>query len=95
MSWTPEARRFVENRRHVASVHSRVFEALVRIRREGVGLAERMIADSDSLGVLDRHQVVNVAAMTLPHSPGLCVFDEQGARQDGDVHLCVRPAHGA
>ena len=78
-SWTPEARQFVENRRHVASVHPRVFEALLRIRREGAGLAERMIADSDGLGVLDRHQVVNVAAMTLPHSPGLCVFDEQGA----------------
>ena len=79
MSWTPEARRFVENRRHVASVHPEVFEALLRIRREGAALAEQMIADSDSLGVLDRHQVVNVAAMTLPHSPGLCVFDEQGA----------------
>ena len=38
-----------------------------------------MVADSDSLGVLDRHQIVNVAAMTLPDSPGLCVFDEQGA----------------
>src|SRR5262249_13467776 len=29
--------------------------------------------------VLDPHQVVNVAAMTLPESYGLCVFDEQGA----------------
>ena len=79
MKWTPEARRFVENRRRVASVHPGVFDALLRIRREGIVLAERMIADSDSLGVLDQHQVVNVAAMTLPHSPGLCVFDEQGA----------------
>ena len=79
MIWTPEARRFVENRRHVASVYPEVFEALLRIRREGVKLAQRMIADSDSHGVLDRHQIVNVAAMTLPESPGLCVFDEQGA----------------
>ena len=79
MTWTPEARRFVENRRHVASVHPEVFAGLLRIRREGTSLAERMIADSSSLGVLDQHQVVNVAAMTLPHSPGLCVFDEQGA----------------
>lgn len=79
MNWAPEARRFVENRRHVASAHPGVFEALLRIRREGVSLAERMIADSDSLDVLDRHQVVNVAAMTLPDSPGLCLFDEQGA----------------
>ena len=79
MTWTPEARRFVENRRHVVSVHSEVFVALLRLRREGASLAERMIADSASLGVLDQHQVVNVAAMTLPGSPGLCVFDEQGA----------------
>ncbi|MDE0031214.1 MAG: DEAD/DEAH box helicase [Deltaproteobacteria bacterium] len=79
MNWTPEARRFVENRRHVASVHSEVFANLLRIRREGAGLAERMVADSASLDVLDQHQVVNVAAMTLPDSPGLCVFDEQGA----------------
>lgn len=79
MTWTSEARRFVENRRHVASVHPEVFAALLRIRHEGASLAERMIADGAGLGVLDRHQVVNVAAMTLPNSPGLCVFDEQGA----------------
>ena len=106
ISWTPEARRFVENRRQVASVYPGVFEALLRIRREGAGLAQRMIADSDSLGVLDRHQVVNVAAMTLPDSPGLCVFDEQGAgktvtfifafdllmeRDQADVAIIVAP----
>lgn len=78
-TWTPEARRFVENRRRVASVHPEVFAALLRIRREGASLAEQMIADSAGLGVLDQHQVVNIAAMTLPGSPGLCVFDEQGA----------------
>lgn len=77
--WTPEARRFVENRRRIATRHAAAFGALQRIRREGADLAERMISDSDGLGVLDRHQVVNVAAMTLPDSPGLCVFDEQGA----------------
>ena len=78
LAWTGESRRFVENRRYVASGHARVFAALQRIRNEGAALAERMIADSDGLRVLDRHQVVNVAAMTLPDSPGLCVFDEQG-----------------
>ena len=78
VAWTAEARRFVENRQHVASVHAEVYAALERIRSEGTSLAERMIADSDGLGILDGHQVVNVAAMTLPDSPGLCVFDEQG-----------------
>ena len=79
MTWTPETRRFVENRRHVSKVHSKVFAALLRIRRDGVSHAEGMVMDSDCLGILDRHQVVNVAAMTLPDSPGLCLFDEQGA----------------
>ena len=78
VAWTAEARRFVENRQHVASVHAEVYAALERIRSEGTSLAERMIADSDGLGILDGHQIVNVAAMTLPDSPGLCVFDEQG-----------------
>ena len=79
MCWSSEARRFLENRRHVASVHAEVFAALLRIRCEGAGLATRMIPDSAGHGVLDSHQVVNVAAMTLPDCPGLCVFDEQGA----------------
>ena len=106
MNWTPEARRFVENRQHVASVHSEVFAALQQIRHEGVGLAERMIADCTDLKILDQHQVVNVAAMTLPSSPGLCVFDEQGAgktvtlifafdllveRDQADIALIIAP----
>ena len=77
--WHPEATRFVQNRRWVASVHSDVFASLRRIRQEGLALAETMVSDSAGLNVLDRHQVVNVAAMTLPDAPGLCVFDEQGA----------------
>lgn len=76
--WTVETRRFVENRRRLRSVHSRVFESLQRIRREGAPYAKSMIVDSAGLEVLDQHQLVNVAAMTLPESPGLCLFDEQG-----------------
>ncbi len=56
-----------------------MFKALHRIRRGGAALAARMIPDSDGHGVLDDHQIVNVAAMAIPQSPGLCVFDEQGA----------------
>lgn len=78
-SWTPEARRFVDNRKWVEASHPGVFAELQRLKSQGHVLAERTIADSDGLGILDRHQVVNVAAMTLPQSPGLCVFDEQGA----------------
>ena len=79
IKWTPDARRFVENRRHINAVHNKVFESLLQIKREGVSLAKQLISDCrDGLEVLDQHQIVNVAAMTLPGSPGLCVFDEQG-----------------
>ncbi|MGP1394592.1 MAG: DEAD/DEAH box helicase [Inquilinaceae bacterium] len=69
----------MDNRERVAAMHSEVYSALQRIKTGGVSLARQLIADSDGLGVLDGHQVVNVAAMTIASSPGLCVFDEQGA----------------
>jgi SNF2 family DNA or RNA helicase len=79
LHWTPEAQRYAENRLLIGAHHAEVFARLREIKAGGADLATRLIADSDGLGVLDRHQVVNVAAMTLPRSPGLCVFDEQGA----------------
>jgi SNF2 family DNA or RNA helicase len=79
LRWTPEAQRYVDNRLGVAAHHPSVFSRLQQIKTGGPDFAARLIADSDGLGVLDRHQIVNVAAMTLPDSPGLCVFDEQGA----------------
>lgn len=79
MTWTSEAERFVENRQRMKLVYPEVLTTLLKIKKEGAGLAEEMISDSSGLDVLDRHQIVNVAAMTLPDSPGLCVFDEQGA----------------
>jgi SNF2 family DNA or RNA helicase len=79
LHWTPEAERYVENRLKVAAHHPGVFSKLQEIKSRGADFAEQLIIDSDGLGVLDRHQVVNVAAMTLSDSPGLCVFDEQGA----------------
>ena len=52
---------------------------LAELKSEGVTLAQAMIADSHGLDLLDQHQIVNVAAMTLQKSFGLCLFDEQGA----------------
>lgn len=106
LSWSPEARRFIDNRLYVASVHSDVFAALLRHKREGYLLAKETIQDCSGLGILDEHQVVNIAAMTLPGSPGLCVFDEQGAgktvtfifafdllveRDEADIAIIVAP----
>lgn len=79
LQWTPEAQRYLENRLKVAAQHPGVYSKLQEIKAGGADFAAQLIADSEGLGVLDRHQVVNVAAMTLPDSPGLCVFDEQGA----------------
>ena len=106
LEWTSEARRFVENRRWIESKHSRVQSTLSNLVRSGVKLASKMLGESANLDVLDPHQVVNVAAMTLDESPGLCVFDEQGtgktvtliyafdvlvARNEADTALIIAP----
>jgi SNF2 family DNA or RNA helicase len=79
LRWAPEARRFAENRRQARRVHPGLWEEVARIRQGGRALAEDYLAGVDGLDVLDDHQWVNVAAMTLPDGFGLCVFDEQGA----------------
>lgn len=79
LDWEPSARRFAENRRgsvaRQLAAHLRLTEikALPRADLEG------LIAGSEGISVLDEHQIRNVAAMTMPGTPGLCVFDEQGA----------------
>lgn len=79
LSWEPEALRFVENRARASLQFEGALKAVARIKSEGAGYARTLIADSAGIGTLDDHQIVNVAAMTIPGSPGLCVFDEQGA----------------
>src|SRR5262249_16722276 len=79
LRWGPEAQRFAENRRRCKQVHPRLWEEVNLIRHGGRKLAEDYLGEVDGLDVLDDHQWVNVAAMTLPDGLGLCVFDEQGA----------------
>jgi len=79
LRWTAEARRFVENRRHARAAYPELAQALADLKAGGPEQAKTHIKDSDGLGVLDGHQVLNVAAMTMPNGFGLCVFDEQGA----------------
>lgn len=79
LRWDAEARLFAENRRRVRALHPRLFTEVVRVRGGGREMAESYLADIHGLEVLDDHQWVNVAAMTLPEGFGLCVFDEQGA----------------
>ncbi|MER9195658.1 DEAD/DEAH box helicase [Mesorhizobium australicum] len=79
LRWTPEARRFVENRRRASEVFDVAVRHVQRLKAEGSGAARAEVEDSAGLAVLDAHQVLNVAAMTIKEGFGLCVFDEQGA----------------
>lgn len=79
LHWSPEALRFAENRRRVGGWGDQWRAGFRRLAGGGIAAAQAELADVPDLGVLDDHQWVNVAAMTLPDSPGLCVFDEQGA----------------
>ncbi|MEC4814192.1 MAG: DEAD/DEAH box helicase [Scytonema sp. PMC 1069.18] len=79
LRWSAEAKLFVENRIRVRRVHQQLYEKVSRIRVGGRDVANTYLVDIEGLDVLDDHQWVNVAAMTLPEGYGLCVFDEQGA----------------
>lgn len=74
-----DALRFLENRTRARGAFAGQLEQLGKIKRRGPGYAQSLVADSAGLGTLDPHQVINVAAMTMPDGFGLCVFDEQGA----------------
>jgi SNF2 family DNA or RNA helicase len=77
--WHPEARLLAENRRQAKRLHQSLRGEMELIRSSGKGLAQSYLEGIAGLEVLDAHQWVNVAAMTIPKGYGLCVFDEQGA----------------
>ena len=104
--WRPEAKRFVENRRRVKAAQVSVQRRTVEIKVKGFEFAKGLVSDLTDIETLDRHQVVNVAAMAVPEGYGLCVFDEQGVgktvtfiyafdllvqRDRADVALVVAP----
>ena len=74
-----EARRIIENRKYVIENNSKIKSELQRIREGGTELSKSELKEYPSLNVLDDHQWVNVAAMTLSTGFGLALFDEQGA----------------
>lgn len=79
LKWMPDARRFAENRSRASLIHDSIQEQLRSILQGGTASAAAHLTGVKGLEVLDAHQIVNVAAMTLPNSYGLCLFDEQGA----------------
>jgi SNF2 family DNA or RNA helicase len=79
LRWTAEAERFRDNREFVARQVETQLRVVGQIKERGADYARAMLAECSGMDVLDPHQVVNVAAMTVPKGFGLCVFDEQGA----------------
>lgn len=77
--WGDGVRRMLEQRRHVLGVHARLHHEVERLKVEGVTAARSLLSGARTITALDDHQLVNVAALCLPGSFGLCVFDEQGA----------------
>ena len=77
--WTEATYRFVTNRHRARNSYASVRRALHELANGDRLAARQAIRDSDGLTVLDDHQVVNVAAMTVAGGFGLCLFDEQGA----------------
>jgi SNF2 family DNA or RNA helicase len=77
--WSADALRFIENRRNISQRMSDSIATIKSIQKGGKHFAKTLLKDIPGLEVLDNHQWVNVAAMTIPNSVGLCVFDEQGA----------------
>jgi SNF2 family DNA or RNA helicase len=106
LEWTPEAARALENRRSVREAAVAVLDEARQLVSGGVQAARSAIGDSDLVGQLDDHQVVNVALMTILDGWGTCVFDEQGTgktltvicafdilaeRNEADVLVVVAP----
>lgn len=105
LQWSIEAKQFVDNQSETRRAYVDVKTTINKIKEEGDLLAKEMLKDND-ISTLDNHQIVNVAAMTVPNGFGLCVFDEQGAgktvttiyaydvlvkRNEVDIALIVAP----
>lgn len=78
-NWAELAERFVENRKRTQKSMRSIINEIKRIKEGGKPIAKEHLNTLRGLNVLDDHQFVNVACMTLRDSVGLCVFDEQGA----------------
>jgi SNF2 family DNA or RNA helicase len=68
-----------DNRAWIKRVHPNAIARVREILAGGEASARAALQDISGLEVLDPHQIVNVAAMTVADGFGLCVFDEQGA----------------
>jgi SNF2 family DNA or RNA helicase len=79
LRWTPQAVRYVNNRLSETAVHDETLRRVRELKTLELGEVRALFRSDVVLPRLDEHQIRNVAAMTVPGSPGLCLFDEQGA----------------
>lgn len=106
LAWQTDALRFAQNRRLGTINPEGIREAIGRLKAGGSPAAKQATRDLSGRDVLDGHQLLNVALMTVPAGNGLCVFDEQGAgksvtfifafdllvqRDEVDIALIVAP----
>lgn len=78
LTWTTDARLMTENRIRMRAIWPRLRTTVAAIRERGVEEAHKYLRGYDKVRPLDNHQLVGVAAMTLPEALGFCLFDEQG-----------------
>lgn len=78
LRWTPEAERAVRNRVELGQRAATVIAEGRDVRDANPEELRRRLGPRPILGVLDDHQIKNVALMTLDGGWGSCVFDEQG-----------------
>lgn len=79
LQWTEFAELFIRNRRRAKMEAPKFIDSIKDIQVGGDLVAKQYLHGIDGLQTLDKHQLVNVACMTLDDGFGLCVFDEQGA----------------
>ncbi|MEU1958465.1 DEAD/DEAH box helicase [Nocardia sp. NPDC019304] len=82
VSLDADATRALEVRKRATAYHDRYRQHVICLREGGIQLALRELNARPTglnLGLLDDHQIVNVAAMTAPEGYGMLLFDEQGA----------------
>jgi SNF2 family DNA or RNA helicase len=106
LRWSADAQRAVENRRLVRQNAPAVFAEAASLRESSSDELRERLPRMSSLDVLDDHQLLNVALMTIPAGWGTCIFDEQGTgktptviaafdalveRKEAEVLLVVSP----
>lgn len=78
LQWTDRAKQFVHKCHQINRDYNRIKSEVDEIISNGKDYAKSLLMDMDT-NQLDDHQIINIAAMSIPNGFGMCIFDEQGA----------------